>query len=380
MQFKEYSNINQLKHIKEKLDQDVDLLKAQWVVTEKVHGTNLSIWTDGKTECRVAKRSSFLTEEDAHKFYGATRIRDELAPVVKAMCHELKAETLALYGEWFGGFYGKYEVKPDEDDALVSSEFTKRHKQAQAPGGKKKEKHVQKGVMYSPYLHFYAFDIRINNQDHMLPYEHTLTLFRKHNLLHATPLFKGTFEECWAYSSQTYDQLTLVPALLGVPPLQEKKVAENNIREGNIIRPLNYVDDNRVIKHKNSKFVEDTTPTSKKQTGPESDEKKQNSDVHSNVQKWVALISPKICNARLDNVLSKEAPDFISTHTERVCVLLVQDAIHEFIKDLASPELALLQTEWEALHSALQKPLKKRLDSVLARMAHQLVQTVKTQK
>lgn len=132
----------------------------QWAVTEKVHGANFAFVFDVRTGAMsFAKRNGLLSPSD--RFFQYPAILPTILPIIQRLCeatvihyHERcpssDVHTVAVYGELFGGSY-----------PATASEF--------AP--------VQRGVSYSPNLHFMAFDIKINDTE-FLDFQDALALFR----------------------------------------------------------------------------------------------------------------------------------------------------------------------------------------------------------
>ncbi len=120
------------------------LKKSNWVVTEKVHGANFGITTNG-VEVQFAKRKELL--QPGEDFFGYLSQKSVLEEKAKDIFTKLKKSLLNLhritiYGELFGGEY------PHPDVRAVSD--------VQA---------VQTGVYYSPKVEYYAFDIAIQDSD-----------------------------------------------------------------------------------------------------------------------------------------------------------------------------------------------------------------------
>jgi len=107
---------------------------------------------------------------------------------------------------------------------------------------------IQKGVFYSPKNDFYAFDIRINQEEY-LNVEEANEYFKTIGLFYAKTLFKGSFEACLEHSN---DFNSKIPKWLGLPEI------EKNICEGVIIKPVKsryFNNGARVIfKNKNEKW------------------------------------------------------------------------------------------------------------------------------
>ena len=86
--------------------------KTDWVVTEKIHGANFSVSTDG-SEVRFAKRKEFLPPGE--DFFDYQSLKDKLENQAKEIFQILRTERTALqkvtiYGELFGGEYPHPDV------------------------------------------------------------------------------------------------------------------------------------------------------------------------------------------------------------------------------------------------------------------------------
>ncbi|MBQ8810224.1 MAG: hypothetical protein IJZ69_07810, partial [Bacteroidales bacterium] len=90
IEFKKYSSIENLFY-KDYLDQVREQVPAgmQWVVQEKVHGTNTSFLCDGN-DVKFAKRTSIL--EDDEKFYDYQELVDEYKEKVISLFNHLKQD------------------------------------------------------------------------------------------------------------------------------------------------------------------------------------------------------------------------------------------------------------------------------------------------
>jgi Rnl2 family RNA ligase len=211
-----------------------------WVVQEKVHGSNLSFWVDAFGSVRVAKRSGFIgPDENFHKANEALEAHTEpmrkLFKVIKELTSssgkDYSAAFVAVYGEIFGGYYSHPDVP-------------------KVTGYKA----VQNGVMYSPFLHFVAFDVLIGLRDgrlHYLDTNRAERVLREVGIRPSRTLFVGTMEDAFRYQNDFQSRL---PGQLGLPS------PENNVCEGVVIRPLEtrfFANGKRVIfKNKNDKYKE----------------------------------------------------------------------------------------------------------------------------
>ena len=186
--------------------------RLEWVVTEKVHGANFCLVTDGR-EVRCANRREWLRAGET--FYGWEALRDRLRPAVLEL-HALTAATTipglrraAVYGELFGGGYPHPDVPP------VSG-----------------VQPVQTGVWYAPGIEFCAFDLAVETADGARRYldaDAMRDLCDRAGLLTAPPLATGRLTDALNFSLG-FD--SAVSARLGLPPLPGPNVAE-----GVVVRP-----------------------------------------------------------------------------------------------------------------------------------------------
>ena len=310
--------------------------KTDWVVTEKIHGANFGISTDG-SEVRFAKRKEFLPPDE--DFFDYQSLKNQLAHQVKEIFKILQAERprlfrVAVYGELFGGEYPHPEV-PE-----VS------HVQA-----------VQTGIYYSPKIEYCAFDIAVeeNGKSDLRSYEDydkALKIFQQVGMIGAKPLFIGKYEEALEYNLE-FD--STIPSLLGLPQLPFKNPAE-----GIVIKPMKpiYVETSKgrfrpILKKKIPKFAEDsrfhqaTKWNSQKATVQTIDL----SFEEELSQEMLALVT----ETRLSNVISKvgRVSGSNGEMKQQLVQLLVSDVLETF------------NEEWESLFSALvgesQQILMKKL-------------------
>ena len=215
MEFKKYSSIEGIwnqKNLEYYRLKGIFENNELWNVTEKIHGSNLSIYIT-KDTFEIARRNNFLKDDEF--FFGCRdtieKIKSKLTNVfgLLYMCFECK--ELIIYGELCGGAY------PHKDVPSVSC--TK----------------IQKGVYYSSDLQYYIFDIMMDGKfmNMILLSKICETL----DLLYARILFQGTFEECLAYPNKFQ---TNIPIWLGLPPI------EDNICEGIVIKPKKERTDSKI--------------------------------------------------------------------------------------------------------------------------------------
>eukprot|EP00697_Spironema_sp_BW2_P017671 gnl/Spiro4/943_TR494_c0_g1_i1.p1 gnl/Spiro4/943_TR494_c0_g1~~gnl/Spiro4/943_TR494_c0_g1_i1.p1 ORF type:complete len:527 (-),score=170.15 gnl/Spiro4/943_TR494_c0_g1_i1:65-1645(-) len=132
--FRAYGSIENAKNIKGKLK---GVLSHEFVVTEKVHGTNSGFYVSPDDSLRVARRSGFADDPSTH--YRADMILARHGAQFRAAAREIRASLpgatdVIFYGEIYGGGYPNME-------RLLN-----------VPA-------VQHGIYYTPEIHFCCFDI-----------------------------------------------------------------------------------------------------------------------------------------------------------------------------------------------------------------------------
>jgi len=196
------------------------LARVEWVATEKIHGANLSLLTDG-VRVRAAKRKAILDPGD--DFFAHRAILERLAPALRALFARVAAGeggvgdrigTLLVHGEIFGGGYPHPDVAP--------------------VGGVRP---VQSGVWYTPGVEFLAFDLAVLPADPAAsgPADRTFVdhataarLSSEEGVGFVEPLFVGSLTEALA---RPVEFETTIPARLGLPPLPD------NPAEGIVVKP-----------------------------------------------------------------------------------------------------------------------------------------------
>lgn len=219
-------------------DQQRELDRASWMVTEKIHGANLCLICDGR-HIQGAKRKALLTPGEP--FFNVQAVLARLNRSVLALFTRLatlhpQLESIALYGELYGGAYPHEEVTP-----LPALEP------------------VQTGIWYCPQVDFCAFDLSITLQGQpprFMDWPEALTLIEASEIMGAQPLAQGSLGELAEYQT-SFD--STIPARHGLPALSEP-----NWAEGVILRPTTeLVFDTPsgplrpLFKRKNPRFAED---------------------------------------------------------------------------------------------------------------------------
>lgn len=290
-------------------------MKEEWVVLEKIHGSNFSIFTDG-IDVKAARRGAFLSDDDLPKFYSADKIVERYKPYMLKMHNELCKQSnsvMILRGELFGGIYFNMPTKV---------------------------KRVQKGVEYCPTHEFIVFDISLDGE--YMEWDRIEELLVKYEFLFTKPLFRGSYKDSEKWSSDNKESDTTIPALFGLQKSSHRK----NIREGHVLRPVKpaYIDAEFIIlKDKSDHFREISRPKEILDGRGRSPSKP--------LQKVVLYLTPQ----RLDNLFSKLLPEEYEQFTtkknlHKIANYLAKDALDDYQKE---HELVCSQDELRAFIKAL---------------------------
>lgn len=308
MEFRKFNSIENAynKDFIQKIKEE-GLASEQFVVQEKAHGGNLSIWTEDGEHFITAKRTAFLDPNE--NFFNHQQVLEDLKPkLIKLWNHFNKENTLrqmVLYGEIIGGVYPHEEVAKNKNAIRV-----------------------QKGVSYSPNNEFYAFDLLLNEKE-FLTVEKLNELMKAYGFLHAKTLLTGDLAAVLQYPN-TFQ--TLIPSQLNLPEI------ENNTCEGLIIRPLKNItfkNGGRIfLKNKNEKWAEKEKVSRRP---------KKELVISQPVQELQAEIARYVTANRLSNVLSKYGK-LSMKEFGKVMGLFSQDIVEDFSKDFA-PQLATLEKQ-----------------------------------
>lgn len=261
----------------------MDVNSVDWIVTEKIHGANYSLWSDGTT-VRPAKRTSFIGIDE--NFYNSPSVFAKYEHAVLSLAKDIG--PCAVYGELFGGNYPG--IKLDQN-----------------------VKQVQKEVKYCPHIDFAAFDIWAIDKAEFLPWSDVERLCVKHNI----PLVPviGVFKTLTEALQQPNEFITKVPARYSLADI------EGNIAEGLVISPSvpHYLHSGSrvIIKSKNDRFKE----SAKQEKGVIKP-----SMLNDDTTNVISIIRNNLTDNRMNAVVSKYGPD------EQFVVLLnelVQDAVQD---------------------------------------------------
>lgn len=290
MSFHKYSSIENITN-KQKYTSQIPE-DSLWAVSEKAHGANCQLTSlDGLTVLG-AKRSSLFTQDELKTFYGVGEVIDKYKDKVLAVYQHLKAKHINVFGELIGGSY---------------------------PGFTSTRKPVQREVFYCPNVDLIFFDIQVDGI--YLPDESSKNIFIKFEFPFMQNNFIGTFDKCVEFSKQT----NLLPS--SIPKIFYQEPIQTNIREGNVIKPFNFVlffqDRTRAIfKDKNQKFKEQNILAKpiKKQHN-----KKDLSELTNQIREYLVEM-------RWNGVVSKEGPCTLENKAKYIS-LFIADAIEDYAKD-----------------------------------------------
>ncbi len=176
-----------------------------WVATEKVHGAQLVVATDGDL-VRFGKRKAWLGDDEP--FFAWQLLRRDLEAAARALYKARGASTVVrLYGEISGGGYPHVDVPA-------------------VPGLSP----VQTGIWYSPGIHFMLFDVLIDDEGEgvFLAHREVERLAIVAGLRTPPLVHRGSRAEVDALPVRF---ASLVPRGLGLPAI------EGNVAEGLVLKP-----------------------------------------------------------------------------------------------------------------------------------------------
>lgn len=199
---------------------------SRWVATEKIHGAQLVVASDG-TAVRFGKRKAWLGEQEA--FFGWQLLRAPLEQAAMKLYLQLgEPGPVYLYGELFGGHYPHPDVP-----ALPGMQA------------------VQTGIWYAPTLGYAVFDIAVVRGGKLwfLAHSQVLELTAKAGFVSAPLLGRGNRG---TLSKLPVRYPSTIPGLLGLPALAD------NIAEGFVLKPDVAMPAAKrpVVKHKIREFDE----------------------------------------------------------------------------------------------------------------------------
>ena len=335
IEFKKYSSIEN-HFYKDYLDQVREQVPAgmQWVVQEKVHGTNTSFLCDGN-DVKFAKRTSIL--EDDEKFYDYQEIleeyRDKVQSLFRRVCqHHEGVESISVFGELCGGAYPHPDVQRIGRLTLI-----------------------QKGVFYTPGHEFYGFDIYVFTKDgeYYLSVDETNALLEAEGFFYARSLFTGSLDECLKHPNQFQSKIA---EWLGLPAI------DDNICEGIVIRPVTpyylRTGSRALIKSKNETFAE------KKSVKRRNKQQEQHVEYSKELTELIGLVETFVNENRLANVVSHIGEVHMPADLGKLIKEMSYDVVEDFLK------------EHSALYNVIDKSEIKIFNKKLNKMISSLVKKV----
>lgn len=223
MEFRKYNSITnhfEKSSLGKWLKMYPELYNEQYIIQEKIHGSNFSIWFENNNEevnIKYANRTSFLDITDRFFDYQLALQNEKVEKLINNIVNKIKKDNikeLVIFGELYGG-------------------------------------RIQKGVYYSDQKHIKFFDMRID--DVYLPFKETEEFFKEmesEDLLVPKIAIVNSLDEA----------LEFVPEFNTL--LSDKEFEGlDNICEGIVIKTYNKVFTNKdgsffYIKNKNEKYWE----------------------------------------------------------------------------------------------------------------------------
>jgi len=201
----------------------------EWLILEKVHGSNLSFLGNAQS-IKVCSRTQILgPPSDIDSSGGFKKWQpyfETWAPnMQKAISHVIENKNIycrgtnedikqvALYGELCGGKYDHADVPPINNLKPVQ------------PGN----------LQYHPNYIFVGFDIQVifeSGKCKWLDFDDMQTVMQIHNIPAISIDFRGTFAECIANVAQYKIANTNIPKLFNLP---EREI---NVKEGVVLKPV----------------------------------------------------------------------------------------------------------------------------------------------
>ena len=277
-----------------------ELYKEQYVIQEKIHGSNFSIWfenTDIGVDIKCAKRTSFLDITEGFFNYQLVLKDEKIDKLIEEFTNKIKKtdiKELVVFGELYGNG-------------------------------------IQKGVFYSDKKEIRFFDMRINGN--YIPFRETEEFFKEfglEELLVPKLAVVNSLDEALEFNTEFN---SLIP--------DRKFENLENICEGVVIKSYNKVFTNNdgsffYLKKKNEKFLENSKekkPSQKDYTM--SDKANELKDIFQTF----------VTENRLYNVFSKYGKIESMKDIGKYISLLIEDAKQDFFKEFLDDFIYLTDRE-----------------------------------
>ena len=306
----------------------------EFVVQEKVHGSNVCFVTDGQS-VSFGKRTGFIEADE--KFYDYEELLERYTPKVTALFSMVKetipnVETLTIFGEMFGGRYPHPDVKNNAKVMII-----------------------QKGVHYCPYHEFYAFDLYVtaNESGRFFPVDEANAFFERGAFFYARTLFRDLLTPCLHYPNDGPSQIS---AWLGFPPIEE------NICEGVVIRPVapTYLSNGArvLLKSKNARFAE------KKAIKKRTPKLFVEPSYSQQLNELLPIVEQYVTENRLNNVVSKIGQISVPKDTGKIIGLFSKDVLDDFLKEHSSAYAIIEKSEQKVLNRHVNSLVTSLIKSV----------------
>lgn len=371
----DFERYESLTLIRENREQELDIFRAasgdrRFVVTEKIHGANFEVATDG-SDVRYARRQGPL--EESESFYGYRYITDVLSKRIIEMFKDMKEMVMEQHKvcdhlEAEGEPCNRPDIPRDFQQLSIRGEFAGGNYPAEGvPEVKVGHGQVGKGtIWYSQDKSFYAFELCIDGEP--MDFYTLATMCSSYNIPMAPVLFFGTFQECLEWSKENLTNNTVVPSMQpmleanGKPAMDgdfftHLPVIEGNQREGHVIAPVYpaTLPNGKVMifKHKGEKFMENK--------GSKTPKVKVAVVFTEDQQVIFDAVLPLLTEQRLEAVQSKY-PTFEPKDFQRACGLVIQDALDDLVggsRCVTSNDAVVVS--WAALNAKERKQVTKQL-------------------
>jgi len=276
----------------------------QWAVTEKIHGANFAFIYENNS-IQYGKRNGIIESTDS--FFNYQQILPDTLPKIQLMIDRIQHDAhqnhmtyqkIIIYGELFGGIYPEYPLRTIP---------------------------IQKGVYYSPDIHFYAFDIYVVENTpttntantnlsiasscigigKYLDFEQSIDYFQQVDLLYAEPL--GIFPSYDKASQYPLGFSTTIPTKLHLPPIPSSASCNENRAEGIVIRSMTerYIVKIKIVEFAEALYYDNSIDSQDKQS----------------------IIPYLITENRLNNAISKIGllDDYRYQIYEMICIDILQE-------------------------------------------------------
>lgn len=342
---------------------------AQAYVSEKIHGTNLTVSFDGTTFL-YGRRNGWI--EEGESFFNLDYIKAPLEAAITRMFSEMSAVVEEHYK---AADHAKAQGCEDVTYPSIPRSFTSIKLRGEFFGGGYEHPDVPKvqgmsqiqgGIQYAQDKSFSVFRIEVD--DSILSMHDMGMLCQSFGIPHVPILFIGTLRECLEWSAEYNDTNSIIPRMMplldaegnaltvtaaegehyqSLPMFEEGE----NIKEGNVIAMVDPVTlpngTALIIKDKNEKWSE-CKPSKAPKAAPQ--------DLEGDLRVLHDAILPYLTENRFHNVRSKNG-EFKQNEMMKAVGLTVKDAIDEYMGD-ASVESII----WVHLTTAERKQLTKRLN------------------